>query len=509
MEKGEWLNVVSVDATETDHLEREVAPGVPPFARLPVLVIAGLAGALLVWTSTRYGHGFDEVYFLMAGRDHLDWGYFDQPPLVPALAGALDSLFPGSLLALRLPTALAAMAGIVVTALIARELGGGRGAQAMAAGCYATSGVVVLSHLLGTYTIDPLWWTVIAWLVVRWVRSHREGRGDDRPLLWAGIVTAVSLETKFLIPAFWAALTLSALVLGPRELLRRPLLWAGAAIAVVATVPTLLWQAAHGWPYAHMSDVVAAEFPGYGPFFRDGLLGAGIGVGVLAFVYGLARLVSARHFRPYRFVGFAILLTIAGFALAHGRSYYLLSVLAVPFAVAAVDVSRLRLPSWSRVLAWPAFALSAAVLAAGLPIYPASAVADMPASWGPIPLGSAMAGGELPQQQLGELVAKTYEALPPEQKAHTVVFAEIYPFASAIEYNGAGRGVGTVYSGHRGYWYFGAPPESARDVLFVGFDPGKLGRYFTATAPVIDGLAWLETGRTRAWAEIWPTLRTQ
>ncbi|GAA1943196.1 glycosyltransferase family 39 protein [Amycolatopsis minnesotensis] len=499
-----WLHVVSVD------LPRQgVAAGVPPFARLPVLAIAALAAALLVWTSTRYGHGFDEVYFLMAGRDHLDWGYFDQPPLVPALAGALDSLFPGSLPALRLPTALAVAAGIVVTALIARELGGGRGAQAMAAGCYATSGIVVISHLLGTYTIDPLWWTVIAWLVVRWARLNRDGVRDDRPLLWAGIVTAVSLETKFLIPAFWAAIAVSALVLGPRELLRRPLLWAGAAIAVVATVPTLLWQAAHDWPYPHMGDVVAAEFPGYGAFFRDGLLEAGIGVGVLAFVYGLARLVCARHFRPFRFLGVAILLTIAGFVLANGRSYYLMSVFAVPFAVAAVDVSRLRPPSWLRVLAWPAFALSAAITVAGLPIYPASAVADMPPSWGPVTLGSAMAGGELPQQQIGELVAATYDALPPEQKARTVVFAEIYPFASAIEYNGAARGVGTVYSGHRGYWYFGAPPESARDVLFVGFDPGKLGRSFTATTPVIEGLAWLETGRTRPWAEIWPTLKTQ
>lgn len=64
-------------------------------AWVPVLVVAALTTAALLYSSAHYGHGFDELYFIVAGQDHLAWGYFDQPPLVPFVAGLLDSWFPG------------------------------------------------------------------------------------------------------------------------------------------------------------------------------------------------------------------------------------------------------------------------------------------------------------------------------------------------------------------------------------------------------------------------------
>ncbi|MGW5705425.1 ArnT family glycosyltransferase [Amycolatopsis japonica] len=478
-------------ATQTVRTGREQT-----FARLPVLVVATLAGAALLATSGRYAHGFDELYFLMAGKEHLAWGYFDQPPLIPALAGAMDTLFPGSLVMLRLPMTLAAAAGVVVTALIARELGGGRGAQVLAAGLYATSGVIIVSHWIGTYVFDPFLWTVIVWLVVRWVRVRRDGL-----LVWAGVVTAVSLQTKFLVPAFWVLALLSALVLGPRELVRRPKLWLGAGIAVVATIPTLLWQARNGWPYLIMNEVVSAEFPGTWPFLRDGFLTAGVGAGVLAFVYGLVRLNLSRELRGYRFLGVAIAALIVAFLVLHGRSYYLMGVFALPFAAAATGFAE-HVPRW-RPVAWPVMVLSAVITLAGLPIYPATMTRT---SFGPIALGSSFAGGELPQQELVKAVGEAYAALPPDQRARTAVYAEIYPFAAATEFYGRRYGIDHVYSGHRGYWYFDRPPDSADGVLFLGFDPGLLKPYFATVTPVVEGLLWRYDGRRGSWDEIWPKL---
>ncbi|MGH3796251.1 MAG: hypothetical protein ACRDSP_15315 [Pseudonocardiaceae bacterium] len=89
-----------------------VPTAVPPFARRPVLVItAAMALALLV-TSRLDGYFFDELYFIAAGRYHLAVSYADQPPLVPALAGLLDTLAPSSLVVLRLPAVLASAAGL-------------------------------------------------------------------------------------------------------------------------------------------------------------------------------------------------------------------------------------------------------------------------------------------------------------------------------------------------------------------------------------------------------------
>jgi hypothetical protein len=471
------------------------------FARGPVFAVAVLVAAVLVVTSARYAHGFDELYFLVAGRDHPAWGYFDQPPLVPLLAGTLDRLFPGSLIAFRAPMALAAAAGVVVTALIARELGGGRGAQLMAAGAYATSGLIVISHWVATYVLDPFLWTVVVFLLVRWTRTRRDGL-----LVWAGAVTAVSLETKFLIPALWAAVLLSALVLGPRELLSRPKLWLGGLIAVVATIPALVWQATHGWPYAHMADVVAAEFPGYLSFARDGLLGAGMGIGVLALLYGVWRLLRSPDLRPYRYLAVALLLVTVAVLLTHGRAYYLMSVYSLPFAAAATEFSRRKLVRWWKTPVWLAFVLSAAVTVAGLPVWPASMKAT---TFGPFSLGTVFAGGETAQKEVAEGVGKTYAALPPEVRKQTAVYSEIYPFAAAVEYYGPQYGINDVYSGHRGYWYFDRPPDSARDVLFVGFDPDLLRPYFSSVTQVAPGLMWLYTGRKQNWDQIWPKVRAQ
>ena len=108
-------------------------------ARLPLSRLSGWVGAVasaqfvvLVATSTRYGFHRDELYFIAAGS-HPAFGYPDQPPLVPLLSWAMHELAPGSLFVLRLPSALAATATSILAALVARETGGSRRAQVIAA----------------------------------------------------------------------------------------------------------------------------------------------------------------------------------------------------------------------------------------------------------------------------------------------------------------------------------------------------------------------------------------
>src|SRR5215204_94720 len=104
----------------------------PAVAWLPLAAVAGAVAALLLAFAGRYGYHRDELYFLRAGRE-LAFGYVDQPPLTPLLARAMDELVPGSLVGLRLPSAIAAGLLVLITGLIARELGGGRTAQLLAA----------------------------------------------------------------------------------------------------------------------------------------------------------------------------------------------------------------------------------------------------------------------------------------------------------------------------------------------------------------------------------------
>jgi uncharacterized membrane protein len=70
----------------------------------------------------RYGYHRDELYLLVAGR-HLAWGYPDQPPFVPLLARLLNDLVAGSVVVLRLPSAVVAAAIVPLTAAMARVFG--------------------------------------------------------------------------------------------------------------------------------------------------------------------------------------------------------------------------------------------------------------------------------------------------------------------------------------------------------------------------------------------------
>src|SRR5215469_6118166 len=124
------------------------ANALPDFALLPVAAVAGVLTALLIAVSGRYGYHRDELYFIQCGR-HLAWGYPDQPPLVPLIARLMTDLGPGSLVLLRLPSALAGGVLVLLTGLLTRELGGGRTAQVLAAGVIAVAPVVTgASHLL-------------------------------------------------------------------------------------------------------------------------------------------------------------------------------------------------------------------------------------------------------------------------------------------------------------------------------------------------------------------------
>lgn len=463
-----------------------------PLARLPVFALAGGVGALLLITSPFGARFFDEMYFVDTGH-HLSWGYADQPWLVPALAGTLDSLFPHSGLALRLPSTLAAAAGVLVAALIARELGGRRTAQTLAAATYAVSGYLIpASHFLSTYVLDPFWWLLISWLVLRWVRLDHQGARDDRPLLWAGLVTAVALQTKFLVPLLWLGIAAGVLLVGPRRMLGRPLLWAGAAIAAACTVPTLLWQAGHDWPFLRFIGSVEEEsdraLVAFGPVMFAGVLGTGF------LVYALWRLARAPELRPYRFLGIAFAVVLIAILLIDGRSYYPSGLYGPLMAVAAVELERRNRWSWLPWVAWPGYLLSAAVAVWTVLYF--------------ISMMDAYAG-----RQPVEPIAAAYRSLPAETRARTAVVTSVYSGAASIDYHGPELGLPPAQSPHRGYWYLGAPPETADSILYVTtardlrmFEPYFARYRFVGASPAFS--LWFLEGRKQSWETIWPQVRS-
>ena len=129
-DEGEGANrreiVISDDAEQS--LNRASVPwrliGIICAARLAVY---GLSAGLFAW-----GYMSDELYYIACAK-RLAWGYVDHPPFSLVMLAAQRALLGDSLLALRFTPALLACGTALLTALLARELGGRRGAQALAA----------------------------------------------------------------------------------------------------------------------------------------------------------------------------------------------------------------------------------------------------------------------------------------------------------------------------------------------------------------------------------------
>ncbi|MBZ5678084.1 MAG: glycosyltransferase family 39 protein [Acidobacteriia bacterium] len=144
-----------------------------------VLLIAGAKLLFHLATAGRYGIFRDELYYL-ACADHLAWGYVDQPPLIALIVWIARHVFGDSLLGLRLLPAIAGAALVWLAGVLAREMGGGRFAQALAALSVACVPIyLVFNHWITMNAFEPLIWMLCIWCILRAIRT-----GDGR--YWLG-----------------------------------------------------------------------------------------------------------------------------------------------------------------------------------------------------------------------------------------------------------------------------------------------------------------------------------
>jgi hypothetical protein len=209
--------------------------------------------------------------------------------------------------------------------------------------------------------------------------------------------------TKFQVLLLCAVLLAAAAVVGPRDLLRRPMLWVGVVIAAAITAPTLVWQQAHGWPQLRMVPVVAGEAEAlYGG--RPGIavqliVFAGV-LGIALLGYGLWRLFRDGELREFRFIAVAFVVLYAIFVVTAGRPYYLAGLYAPLAAAGALGLQRRREAGRRRRWpGWVAVAWSAALA-----------------------VGTVVLSVSLTRSDVGEQIARrtadAYHALPLDQRAH-------------------------------------------------------------------------------------------
>lgn len=494
------------------HATEPAAPG--EFARREVGLVALATAVVLVAFSARYGYHRDELYFIASGH-HLAWAYPDQPAFVPALARLLTAIAPGSLVVLRLPSALFSGAAVVLTGLIARELGGDRRVQLLAATSLAVTNFTVGSgHLLSTSTFLMPISAAIILLSLQAVRT-----GDDRLWLAVGVVLGVGLFDSDLPMFLVAGLVVGVAIVGPRRILGSPWLYAGAAVALALWTPYLVWQAQHGWPELSVAKSIAAGNSGTSSprplFIPLQILMIGFFFAPM-YVAGLWRLLRNPAYRWCRAIGVAWVFTEVVFIVQGGKPYYMSGTFPVALAAGApwfLDWCA-RKPSRRWAPAW-ATGLSLVGLVITLPILPVSVVHDTP-----IVAMNYDAGETIGWPAFVAEIGQVYASIPAAARARTIVLGRNYGETGAVDRYGAADGLPQAYGVQNATWLWGPPPASATRVVAIGFERTDLTPYFASVhlatklnnhVGVDDdeqgNPVWICSQRLAAWSWIWPKLR--
>ncbi len=347
-------------------------------ARGDLALLLGLAAARLllhVLVNGEYGFHRDELVVLDDAR-HLDWGYVAYPPLTPAIGRVALELFGESLTGFRFFAALAQCVAMLLAGLIARELGGGRIAQIVAAVATAAAPFSLLAGgMLQYVAFDYLWWVLLAWLALRLLN-----REDPRLWLAIGLVIGLGMLTRYTMLFCVAGLAVGVVATPLRRQLASPWPWAGAALSLLVFAPNALWQWRHDFVYLdfvqhiHARDVRIGRTEG---FFTQQLYVNASALTLPLWVAGLWFVAFARDGARHRLLAWLFGVPLALFWLAQGRAYYLAPAYPMLLAAGAVTgerwLARLRprAAAWTQGATWTLLALACLGAAAiALPLAP-------------------------------------------------------------------------------------------------------------------------------------------
>jgi len=474
-------------------------------------------------------HRDEFLYFAMG--DHLRLWRMDFPPLIAVLSRTVRAVAGDGLVAIRLVPALAGTAVVVLAALIARELGGGRRAQGLAAFAVIANVLHLRSaNLFQPVVLDQLWWALALYALARLCR-------EDRPRWWVllGVAGGLGLLTKFSV-LFLGLAVLTALLATP---LRRTLLtrwpWVTLAIALVLGSPSIMGQVALHYPVVmQMEELRSGQLDrvSWLEFLLFQVLM--FGPAVLLAAIGAVRLLLRESMRPFRAVGWACVAAFIILLMLHGKAYYAGPIYPALFAAGAVGGAGLEHAARIRrrpVVLWAAaiLAYALAALPVGLPLFPPpltrewilrvggrSALMNNRGEMERLPQDY---GDMLGWQQLVRRAAAVYDSLPAEKRARTAVFGASYGEAGALAFYGPRFGLPPAISNEGSFWFWGPGSQPGEVVLAVGSecdDWRDFARRRTLAAVFDD--PWMVGEQrntpicvmedpTRTLQDIWPLIR--
>jgi len=501
------------------------------------LVIASLVLHAVVMIVTPFGIHRDEFLYFSMGN-HLRLWHMDFPPAIAILGALSQGLFGHTIATARVFPAIEGAVLIVLAALVARELGGGRFAQGLAAFAVIASPMFERnSTLFQPVVLDQICWTLALFAIARVARVREDGGNTRMPWLAFGVAIGLGLLCKFSI-LFLCISVLAAVLLTPmrRELLK-PWPWIAVLIMLVLGSPSIVGQITLHFPVvAQMRDLNATQLVHVTPGEFIGTQALNIGpAGILVAIIGAAVMLAWNPLRTFAAISLSCILAFLLLLVLHGKPYYIGPIYPALFAAGGIALERMKWPRSLRaatVTRWTIVALMGAYFVAtlpiALPILSVSASAEYAAHFAGSAVLRTNSGNfdQLPQDFADMLgwraeataLARIYHSLPPDEQREAVIAAGNYGEAGAAEFYAREFDLPPVITNAGSFWFFGPGVRPGKVLIALGSDPADLRRGWNSVREVArlirpwsvseerDRAIYLATEPRMTLQQMWPSL---
>jgi hypothetical protein len=391
-------------------------------------------------------------------------------------------------------------------------------------------GYLAIDSFFSMNAFEPLFWMGGAYFIILAVK-----RNEPRFFLWFGFLAGLGLLNKHSTLFFGFGIFVGLLLTRARRFFKSHWLWLGGAIAFVLFLPNIIWEYRHDWATFELLSNVQKS-------------GKNVALSPIAFVAqqifilhpltlpvwlaGLWYFFCDTAGKRYRLLAVAYVVLLVTMILLKGKNYYLLPIYPMLFAGGAVwwerQLEGRRHLNWLKV-SYPALLClaGAAFAPMAVPVLPVEAYLRYQRALGFEPPKTEVGhSGPLPQHfgdrfgwpEMVETVAQIYNALPPEERAHTAIYGNNYGEAGAIDFFGARYGLPKAISAHQSYYLWGPGDYTGEELILLQSKRADAERncdYVEEVGTVAHPLSMTEEhytificrGLKQPLRELWPRLK--